>query len=282
MARWRRVLLPLALQSTPGVEDRCLTPASKELFERAVAVAGRAGAELLVSLGAPEGGESASAQTLRLGPLLASAAEQGVTVTVAASTGASFSQFIEASQVDLVCVGREARGESVRPAGAGQFWLSSASPHAGPVPVWQCGTLELTSLPTFLAVDDLTAAGEETLRVAVGAARQMHARLVVLSMIPADSEAADLETSTQQRQAVERTVIARLRDTDYRTIGPGVQVHVRTGVAWPTLAGVVDEFAVECVCLGGSTLSIHLTETLRNPRNPLPFHVLWIPTDRAR
>ena len=131
-----------------------------------------------------------------------------------------------------------------------------------PTPVWVVGPAERHEPPTILVADDLSEVGMEAVRVAVSVAQVVHARLLVLHAVefPLDYRLfrtglpqAEIEAYRERvREDARQQVLERLRETDYRTIGPGVQVHVKNGPPDVVIEAALQEFDVDLLVIGTS------------------------------
>jgi len=131
-----------------------------------------------------------------------------------------------------------------------------------PTPVWVVGPAEGHDPPTILVADDLSEVGMEAMRVAVSIAQVVHARLLVLHAVefPLDHRLfrtglpqSEIEAYRERvREDARQQVLERLRETDYRTVGPGVQVHVKNGPPDVVIEATLQEFDVDLLVIGTS------------------------------
>ena len=131
-----------------------------------------------------------------------------------------------------------------------------------PTPVWIAGPAEGHDPPTILVADDLSDVGEECLRTAVALAQLMHARLLVLHAVefPLDRRLFRTGVSKEELQAYREKVredardevLERLRETDYRTVGPGVNVEIHAGPPDVVIEEAIEEHDVDLLIIGTS------------------------------
>lgn len=273
MQQWRQALVVLDLSGNGAVVADALSPQAEGVFERALWLGRTVGTELtllsvlkLPWLSTLDLVEASAEVTLvgrareLLDQLASRAAADGVHAHVEVISGHPAQDVLREAvrrRPDVVLVAGEAEsGRRPRRVGAIPLKIVRKSP----APVWVVQPDRGASPPAILVADDLSEVGQEALRLGVAAAALQHARLVVLHAIefPLDRRLFRTGLGPQELEAyrekvrsdAQQAVTERLRETDYRTIGPGVQVHVRAGPADVVIEEALEEFAVDLLVIG--------------------------------
>ncbi len=242
-----------------------LPPPTREAVNLAVRLAEASGAELtffLVTEACCEEEQAiveAEAKKL-LAALADEAARRGVTVQTQVATGRPWMEIIKEVLRDghqMVMVGsrQHSRARRMVLGSTGTKLLRKC-----PCPVWVVRPEEAAEVRTVVVADDLTKVGERCLDLGVSAARYLDARLLVLHAIELPLErplrrsgAAPQELDDYRdkiRTDAEQAINERLAMTDFRTIGQGTRIEVKTGRPDLVIEHAIEEHSAGLLVMG--------------------------------
>jgi universal stress protein E len=131
-----------------------------------------------------------------------------------------------------------------------------------PCPVWVTKAAPESEIANILVASDLSDVSEQALKIAVGAAQLMQARVRVLHVleweldgrfwltrVPEEGLAAHRQAL---RTAAERKLHEQLARTDYRTLTHGVQVELIDGLADEVILRAIAEHEIDLLVMGTS------------------------------